>query len=108
MFSMQNLKVYTNQRQNRKQIKIRKEISMTIEIKYNVGDKIKRPRNCFATTSHSGSSSEQILRVERIIIERRNAFNGWKTKFSYECQDERTGNFVTLSDDEIDKCSSIE
>lgn len=81
---------------------------MTIEIKYNVGDKIKRPRNCFATTSHSGSNSEQILRVERIIIERGNAFNSWKTKFSYECQDERTGNFVTLSDDEIDKCSSME
>ena len=100
MFSIQNLKVCTNQHRNRKQIKIRKEISMIIEIK--------RPRNCFATTSHSGSSSEQILKVERIIIERGNAFNSWKTKFSYECQDERTGNFVTLSDDEIDKCSSME
>lgn len=54
MFSIQNLKVCTNQHRNRKQIKIRKEISMTIEIKYNVGDKI-----------------------------------------------------VTLSDDEIDKCSSM-
>ena len=41
---------------------------MQINVKYNVGEKIKRPRNCFATTSHSGSSAEQILRVERIII----------------------------------------
>ena len=81
---------------------------MTIEIKYNIGDKIKRPRNYFATTSQSGSNSEQNLREERIIIERGNAFNGWKTKFSYECQDERTGNFITLSNDEIDKCSSME
>lgn len=45
---------------------------MQINVKYNVGEKIKRPRNCFATTSHSGSSAEQILRVERIIIERGN------------------------------------
>lgn len=49
---------------------------MQINVKYNVGEKIKRPRNCFATTSHSGSSAEQILRVERIIIERGNFFNG--------------------------------
>ena len=34
---------------------------MQINIKYNVGEKIKRLRNCFATTSHSGSSTEQIL-----------------------------------------------
>lgn len=50
---------------------------MQINVKYNVGEKMKRPRNCFATTSHSGSSTEQILRVERIIIERGNSFNGW-------------------------------
>jgi hypothetical protein len=80
---------------------------MEINVKYNVGEKIKRSRNCFATTSHSGSSTEQILRVERIIIERGNSFNGWKTKFYYECQDERNGNFVTLNDEEIDKCSSM-
>ena len=78
-----------------------------MEINVNVGEKMKRPRNCFATTSHSGSSSEQILRVERIIIERGNSFNGWKPKFYYECQDERNGNFVTLDDEEIDKCSSM-
>lgn len=29
---------------------------MEINVKYNVGEKIKRSRNCFATTSHSGSS----------------------------------------------------
>ena len=80
---------------------------MQINVKYNVGEKIKRPRNCFATTSHSGSSAEQILRVERIIIERGNFFNGWKTKFYYECQDEQNGNFVTLDDEEIDKCSRM-
>ena len=80
---------------------------MQINVKYNVGEKIKRLRNCFATTSHSGSSTEQILRVERIIIERGNSFNGWKPKFYYECQDEQTGDFVTLNDEEIDKCSSM-
>lgn len=53
---------------------------MQINVKYNVGEKMKRPRNCFATTSHSGSSTEQILRVERIIIERGNSFNVWGKK----------------------------
>lgn len=80
---------------------------MKINVKYNVGEKINRLRNCFATTSHPGSSTEQILRVERIIIERGNSFNGWKPKFYYECQDEQTGDFVTLNDDEIDECSSM-
>lgn len=80
---------------------------MQIDIKYNVGDKISRTINCFATTSHSGSSTEQILRVERIIIESGNSFNGWKPKFYYKCQDEQNGNFVTLNDEEIDKCSSL-
>ena len=80
---------------------------MQINVKYNVGDKIKRSRNYFATTSHSGSSTEQILRVERIIIERGNLFNGWKTKFLYECQDIKSGDFVTLNDEEIDECSSM-
>lgn len=78
---------------------------MQINIKYNVGDKIKRLRKCFATTSRSGTSTEQTLRVERIIIERGNSFNSWKPEFYYECQDEQTGDFVTLNDEEIDKCS---
>lgn len=78
---------------------------MQINIKYNVGDKIKRLRKCFATISRSGTSTEQTLRVERIIIERGNSFNGWKPEFYYECQDEQTGDFVTLNDEEIDKCS---
>lgn len=77
---------------------------MQINVKYNIGKKIKRLRNCFATTSYSGSSTEQILRIERIIIERGNSFNDWKLKFYYECQDENTGDFVTLTDEEIDRC----
>lgn len=81
---------------------------MEINVKYNVGEKIKKSRNCFATTSHSGPSTEQILKVERIIIERGNPFNGWKTKFYYECQDEQNGNLVTLDDDEINKCSNMD
>lgn len=75
---------------------------MQITVKYNVGDKIKRMRGCFATVSHSGSCveqvlREQVLRVERIIIEREN--------FYYECQDLKSGNFVTLDDKEINECS---
>lgn len=80
---------------------------MQINIKHNVGDKISRTIKYFATSSHSGSSTEQILRVERIIIERGNSFNGWKPKFYYECQDEHNGNFVTLDDEEIDECRRI-
>lgn len=80
---------------------------MQVDIKYNVGDKIKRLRECFSTTSHSGSHTEQILRIERIIIEKGNSFNGWKPKFCYECQDIGSGNFVKLNDEEIDKCSSV-
>lgn len=78
---------------------------MQITVKYNVGDKIKRPRGCFASVSHSGSCVEQTLRVERIIIERGNSFNGWQPKFYYKCQDLKSGNFVTLNDDEINECS---
>lgn len=74
---------------------------MQINVKYNVGEKIKRLRNCFSTTSYSGSSIEQILRVERIIIERGNSFNGWKLKIYYECQDELTGDFVVLNDEDM-------
>lgn len=79
-----------------------------INIKYNVGDKINRTIKCFATVSHSGSSTEQTLRIQRIIIERGNSFNGWKPTFYYECQDEQNGNFVTLNDEEINECSSTE
>lgn len=78
---------------------------MQITVKYNVGDKIKRMRGCSATTSHSGSFTEQNLRVERIIIERGNSFNGWQPKFYYECQDLKSGNFVTLNDEEINEYS---
>lgn len=53
---------------------------MQITVKYNVGDKIRRLRGGFATVSHSGSYVEQTLRVERIIIERGNSFNGWQPK----------------------------
>lgn len=80
---------------------------MKINIKYGVGDRIKRVRKCFATTSHSGSITKQTLMVERVIIERGNSFNGWEPKFYYECQDMETGNFVTLDDEEINECSSI-
>lgn len=78
---------------------------MQITVKYNVGDKIKRMQGCYAATSHSGSFTEQNLRVERIIIERGNSFNGWQPKFYYECQDLKSGNFVTLNDEEINECS---
>lgn len=78
---------------------------MQITVKYNVGDKIKRMQGCYATTSHSGSCVEQILRVERIVIERGNSFNGWQPKCYYECQDLKSGNFVTLDDKEINECS---
>ncbi len=78
---------------------------MQITVKYNVGDKIKRMRDCFATTSHSGSCVEQILRVERIVIERGNSFNGWQSKLYYECQDLKSRNFVILNDEEINECS---
>ena len=78
---------------------------MQIDVKYNVGDKIKRLRGCFATVSHSGSCVEQTLRVERIIIERGNSFNDWQPKFYYECQDLKSGDFVTLDDEEINECS---
>ena len=81
---------------------------MQINVKYNVGDKIKRLRKCFATTSHSSSSTEQVLRVERIIIERGNSFNGWQPKFHYECQDMKSGDFVTLNDEEIDVYRTLE
>lgn len=74
---------------------------MQITVKYNVGDKIKRLRGCFATVSHSGSCVEQILRVEQIIIERGNSFNGWQPKIYYECQNLKSGDFVTLNDEEI-------
>lgn len=80
---------------------------MQVNIKYNVGDKIKRLRESFPTTSHSGLRTEQTLRVERIIIERGNSFNGWKPKFCYECQDIKSGDFVKLNDEEIDECSSV-
>lgn len=78
---------------------------MQITVKYNVGDKIKRLRGCFATVSHSGSCVEQILRVERIVIERGNSFNGWQSKLYYECQDLKSRNFVILNDEEINECS---
>lgn len=78
---------------------------MQIVVKYNVGDKIKWMRGCFATTSHSGSCVEQILRVERIVIERGNSFNGWQPKFYYKCQDLKSGNFVTLDEEDINECS---
>lgn len=83
---------------------------MQIDVKYNVGDKIKRLRGCFATVSHFGlcveqTLVEQTLRVERIIIERGNSFNDWQPKFYYECQDLKSGNFVTLDDEEINECS---
>lgn len=78
---------------------------MQIDVKYNVGDKIKRLRGCFATVSHSGSCVEQTLRIERIIIERGNSFNDWQPKFYYECQDLKSGDFVTLDDEEINECN---
>lgn len=78
---------------------------MQITVKYNVGDKIRRLRGGFATVSHSGSCVEQIFRVERIIIERGNSFNGWQPKFYYECQNLKSGDFITLNDDEINECS---
>lgn len=78
---------------------------MQITVKYNVGDQIKRIRGCFATVSHSGSCVEQTLRVERIIIERGNSFNGWQPKSYYECQDLKSGDSVTLDDEEISECS---
>lgn len=79
---------------------------MQVNIKYNVGDKIKRLREYLPTISHSGSHTEQTLRVERIIIERGNSFNRWRTKFYYECQDIESGDFVKLNDEEIGECSS--
>lgn len=81
---------------------------MQIDVKYNVGDKIRRLRSCFAATSHSGLCVEQTLRVERIIIERGNSFNGWQPKFYYECQDLKSGNFVTLNDEEMNGCEKDE
>lgn len=78
---------------------------MQITVKYNVGDKIRRLRGGFATVSHSGSCVEQTLRVERIIIERGNSFNGWQPKFYYECQNLKSGDFVTLNDEKINECS---
>lgn len=78
---------------------------MQIDVKYNVGDKIRRLRSCFAATSHSGLCVEQTLRVEWIIIERGNSFNGWQPKFYYECQDLKSGDFVTLNNEEISECS---
>lgn len=74
---------------------------MQVDIKYNVGDKIKYSCDRFAY------HIEQDLMVKRVIIEQGNSFNKWKPNFYYECQDLESGNFVTLDDEEIDKCSSI-
>ncbi len=80
---------------------------MQIELKHNVGDKIIRTKKCFATVSHSGSCTEQMLRITRIIIDRGTSFNRWKPIFHYECQDMKSGNFVRLDDEEINECSNV-
>lgn len=74
---------------------------MQVNVKYNVGDRIKY--SCDRVAYHI----EQDLMIERIIIERGNPLSGWKPYIHYECKDLEDGNFVTLDDEEIDKCSSI-
>lgn len=41
---------------------------MQIDIKHNVGDKIKRLRECFATTSCAGSSEDDIAKEIRNFV----------------------------------------
>lgn len=81
---------------------------MKINVKHNVGDKIRRIVKWGSSVSYcSGSDTEQLFRIERIIIDRGNSFNGWKPKFHYECQDVKSGNFIILNNEEIDEYCSV-
>lgn len=77
-----------------------------IELKYNVGDKIKRTFCYGANMTHGGSNPiTEVLRVEEIRIINGTPINKNKRTIQYICFNERTGRFETFNESDIEEYS---
>lgn len=77
-------------------------MSCIIELKFNVGDKIKRVVQCGANMKHGrGTPKTEVLRIEEIKIISGSPINRNKKIVQYTCYNETNGNFYTLREDDI-------
>lgn len=83
-------------------------MSVIVELKYNVGDKIKRTFCYGANTTHGGSSPiTEILKIEEIKIINGSPINKNKRIIQYICFNERTGKFEAFNENDIEEYSPV-
>lgn len=83
-------------------------MSVMIELKYNVGDKIKRTFCYGANTTHGGSSPiTEVLSVQEIRIINGTPINRNKRIIQYICFNERIGKFETFDEKNIEEYSPV-
>ena len=83
-------------------------MSVMIELKYNVGDKIKRTFCYGANMTHGGSSPvTEVLQVQEIKIINGTPINRNKRVIQYICFNERTGKFEAFNERDIEEYSPV-
>lgn len=83
-------------------------MAVMIEIKFNIGDKIKRTVHCGASVSYGrGTSKTEILQVQEIKIISGSPINRNKRRIYYTCYNETRGIFTTLNEEDMDEYSLI-
>lgn len=79
-------------------------MSVTINLKFNVSDKIKRIVYCGANMTHGyGVPKTEFLEIQEIKIIAGSPINRMQKRIQYICYNENTGKFKTLDEKDIEE-----